>query len=478
MARSQRYLLLAQLARLALFLAATHYLGTRLTPAEFGFFALVSGLFAVAVEVLDAGTSATVARQIAQDPATERAQLAILLGWRRWVALGVASVCLASAALVAAPDWQRWVLVVAAGGLYLLHLNAYQLVFQVRQRFGRPLLLGVLLQALFLLACIAALRTLGAVLVPLLVVAREAAQVLGTRVLALRELGPPLRAVSSRRDFQTLWRVTWQFGLCALLYKLIFHAGSFSLYWQAPPEALGSYSAALRIFLPVLEVSWLLVTPLIISMSAAGAADLQRQLGAALSLHLGAAVLFCVSGLALAPVLLELLYGERYSAGALSAVIPFRWLCVTFASAMVTPVLVVAALATRREAELLGTSLAALALNLALNLWAVPAWGASGAAIACCVTEVFIMGALLLRCWRDGSWRPQAHQLLYLAPGVAMAGALAVLAPYPRAALALAVLAAPLLLAAMWRVSQRLRPPEHDPGTPLTITSTPQGTPP
>lgn len=450
--RSQRYLLLAQIARLGLFLAATRYLGAALSPAEFGFFALVSGVFAVAVEILDGGTSATVTRQIAQDPANEAAHLGTLLAWRRMVAGMLALTCLVAAALVPAPAWQRYVLAAAAGGLYLLHLNAYQLVFQVRQRFGQPLLLGLSLQALFLLACHGALRGTVTILVPLFVVLREIAQVIVMRALAVHAIGHSVYRPHAWRNAASLWRETWQFGVCALVYKLVFHSGSFSLYWLAPPDALGSYSAALRVFLPVLELSWVFVTPLIASMSAGG---LRRQLDTALSLHLGAACLFAVCAWLLAPVILQVLYGQRYSSGALSALLPFRWLCITFASSMVTPVLVVATLASRREAGLLATSLMALVLNIALNMWAVPRWGASGAAIACCTTELFILVRLLLRFWINGSWRPRAGLLLYLAPGAAMATVLPLLVAWPLASLALVLVTAPLLLLWLWQNAQR-----------------------
>ena len=75
--RSQRNLLLAQVARLGMFLVLTRYLATRLNPADFGFFTLISTLFALTIELLDAGTTAAVTRQVAEHTASERGLLGL-----------------------------------------------------------------------------------------------------------------------------------------------------------------------------------------------------------------------------------------------------------------------------------------------------------------------------------------------------------------------------------------------------------------
>lgn len=454
-ARGQLYLLLAQLARLALFLLVTRYLGSRLAPGDFGFFALVSSLFAVTLEVLDAGTSAAVTRAIAQQRVPEHEALATVLAWRRLLALALALACLGLAVSpVAGAGTQRIIVLAAAVGLYSLHLSAYQMVFQIHQTYGKPLLLGLALQVAFLCGSLIALKYAAGAWIALLVVVREIAQVIGSRWLAIQVLGTRIQARLSRVRLQQLWRETWQFGVCALLYKLAFHAGTFAIWLLASPEALGSYSASVRLFSPVVDLSWAFATPLIAGLSLIAhesSATFRAHLRAHIHFHLGTALVFATCGWMLAPVILEVLYGTRYLSGTLSSLDTFRWLCLAFSFAILTPVLVVATLARRQESGLLSISVIGLAINIGVNLYTVPHAGAHGAAIASCATEAFIFFALLVRLTLTGDWRPAWRTLGYALPALLLAGLLRSLTAYPHAALGAAIVISPFILLALWQ---------------------------
>lgn len=458
--RSQYLLLLAQVGRLALSLAITGFLGRALAPGDFGFFALMSVLFLVSQEILDMGSTAAATRHIAQRPGNEPAVLTALLSWRRLVAVLLALACMGLAAAgFVSTDGQRGVLVAAAIGLFLLHYTAYYVVFQVRQAFGCTLLLGLAGQLAFLLASIASISyQLSGAVIGLLVALREIIQVLGSRLIAMRMLGYRIRAGLFDAGIRPLIRVAWVFGLAALLYKLAFYAGSFFLWTLSTPEALGSFSASQRIFSPLLDTTWIFVTPLIAAMSHSALVNesaFRRQFNGYFRILLGAAAILVACGLYLAPVILGLLYGERYGDGPWSSVVAFRWLTLGFSCTLVIPILVVAALARHRERELLWVSTMGLVLNIAINAWTVPRLGAEGAAMATCYTEGFILLALTLAMAARGELRLDVRILVYLIPAIVLGILLYGLDGQPLARLAVAFIVAPMSLLLLWQLPEQ-----------------------
>src|SRR5712672_2931332 len=76
--KSQAVLMSAHAGRLALSVGTVSLLGRNLEPSAFGFVALVSSVYLVAVEVLDLGTTAVAIREVAARPAEERDVLTAL----------------------------------------------------------------------------------------------------------------------------------------------------------------------------------------------------------------------------------------------------------------------------------------------------------------------------------------------------------------------------------------------------------------
>lgn len=459
--RSQAILLGAQGVRVVLFVLITTVLGRWLSPAELGFVALVSSLFLVGHEVMDLGTTAVTTRHVAQAPATERAVLSALLAYRRLVgmALSAAVLALACSGFVE-DDSQRLVLGAAALAMLLVHLSAYHVVFQTRQAFGRASALGLGVQLAFLLATAGVLKlnpfgllsTLGAgAAMGLLVVAREAVQVVSSRWLAVKMLGTRLRAAWLDPAIRPLLRSTWVFGLAGLGYRLSALAGSFFIWGMLTPDALGSFSAAHRLFGPVTEAAWLFATPLIAAMSITLQTQPQvfrMQLTALTQLLIACACGVAVAGQFVAPPVLQLLYGGQYSQGPASAVAVFQWLSLALGFALVTPVLAVACLAQGRERLLMQASLAGLALNLLLNAVLVPLDGAAGAAKAWCASEALVMLILLVSAVRRGDLATGWDWLAYPGPAICIALVLWPLSAWPALQVAVAGtgLAAGLLL--------------------------------
>jgi O-antigen/teichoic acid export membrane protein len=459
--KSQAILLSAHAVRLVLSVAVAVLLARSLSVADFGFVALVSVLYVVAVEFLDMGTTAAATRAIAARPARERETLTTLLALRRLLSLGAAAAVLALVASgYVVRDDQRLVLAAAAGGLFLMHLHAYQVAFQVRQDYRPATALALAGQLGFLAACVAALKLhAGGAVIGLLVVAREAVLALGSRFLGIRRLGERLHAPWRDAGLGALWQAAWMIGIAGMGYKLSTHAGSFLLWKLASPEALASFNAAQRLLLPMADMAWLFATPLIAALSATVARNpcaLRVQLEGHLKLLLCLSALVAVAGYFLAPFVLRLLYGEPYATGPWSSVGPFRWLALGYLCALATPVLIVGEMVRGHARALLYIGLGCLALNLAANAWAIPAHGAQGAAMVLSGCEALVFLALLARCTARGDLRPNPRWVAYLAPAAALGAALWLLEGWPLWQLALAGAWAPAsLLLVMQLPAQR-----------------------
>ena len=449
--KSQAVLVSAHAARLGLSVAIASLLGRNLAPADFGFVALVSSIFIVAGEILDMGTTAVATRAIGAQPAHERDTLASLLALRRLISLVVIAAVLGLACSdYVALDGHRIVLAVTACALSLLYLNAYQLAFQVRQAYGQATALALAAQLGFLLASAAALRLrAGGAVIGLLVVAREIAQVLANRRVAVRMLGYRVRAPWRQPGMRTLLKAGWMIGAAGLSYKLATYAGGFLLWKMSAPEALGSFSAAQQLLVPLAGVAWLFVTPLIAAMSAAlahDAAAFRVQLEGYVTLLLTISALIGAAGYFFAPYFLRLLYGELYASGPWSAVGAFRWLALGYLFALVSPALVVGEMVKGNALALLFTATACLGINLLANVLAIPTYGAEGAAMALCASEAFMFVVLFARSAAGRDVRPGVAWLVYLAPAALLAAALWMLSDLPLWQLAVACVWAPASL--------------------------------
>ena len=435
-ARSQTLLALAQACRVLMFIAVTGLLGRLLAPADFAFVALLSGVYVVAMEVLDMGTTAAATRQIAAHPETEGATLASLLALRRWLAGGLLLALLVYAGVSAVTEsGQRLVLVLAAFGVYLLHLHGYQLVFQLRQSYGRVLALGLATQAGFLLASAAALKVqAGGAVVGLLVVVREAIMALGSRGLAKGLLGRRVNSSWSDAGMRPLMRSGWMIGVAGVSYKLAVYGGVFWLYRPEAPEVLAPFSAAHRLMVPVVDLAWLVVSPLFVSLGlglAHSAQAYRAQLTGHATLAIGVSSTLAVAAYFLAPMVIRGLYGEVYATGSESAVEPLRWLALGGLFAWVTPVLVVAETTQGHARVLMWLGLSCLLIAVLGNAWLLPGAGAVGAAQVLCVCECFVFCALLGRFAVRGEVRLNAGWLIYLLPAAALGAVLFALQAWP-----------------------------------------------
>lgn len=428
---AQTILLGSAVAQLGLALLITIYLARTLSPAAFGFFALIGTIFALARKFLDLGFSNVAARDIAREPGRERPILESMMAYRRAVGV-VLAISLAVFAVLQKSTPERSILFAAALVLLFTEPAALDPVFQVRQAQGGPALLNLFGGLLVLGGSVLFKRVgiAGAAFAWLLVL-REAITLLFTKFLAERLLGyRPLPGFRGR-NLRAFMGPALVFGLASLVYTIYFHCDVFFVYALRGRDELGAYAAAFRPINPLLLLPWLLMVPLIPVMSTTAAQDvnrLVRQVRDACALALGIGSCGLVAGVVLAPDLVQLLYKGNYLRGPLSSVNAFAWLAIALAEVCVTTVLTAALLAAGKEKLLLAIGTGALAVNAGMNLVLLRRFDFTAAAITTAATEcIFLIAALIgfrtaTRCsalrWID---------LGYLTPALALGAILSII---------------------------------------------------
>ena len=187
-------------------------------------------------------------------------------------------------------------------------------------------------------------------------------------------------------------------GAAALARTAYFWIDALLVRWLAPESEAGGYHAAYRMFNLALLVAThasASALPLFASRSGASEKELSR-VGKGLAMF-GIALAL---GVALfAPSLLALAFGDAYA----SAAPALRALAPAIAAIHVSGWLLTRLTAERRSRAIAAISFAALALNLVLELWWIPRYGAFGAACATSATELAVLALALVAVRKRGT---------------------------------------------------------------------------
>jgi O-antigen/teichoic acid export membrane protein len=364
----------------------TRYLGA----AGYGSFALALALVQMLGVLADAGLVTVVVREISREPRRTAELVGNALTIR--LLLGVAVVALAgllSLALPYAPDVRVAILI--AGVPFVLGLASTSLaaVFQARLQMGRAAIADVAGR----IAAFAALVVVVAADLGFLAVVAStavgAAVTLAVTIALVRGL-TPVRPLADRARWRELLVPAIPLGVTLAVNEIYFRADTFILSLFRPFDEVGIYTLAYRIYellalLPAIVMTS--VFPLLSQYLPGQRERAARVVDVTADVFVALAVPVAAGGLVLAPELLRLAADDEFA----GAATPLRLLLCATGAAWVSGLLGYALIAADRQRSILLLSLSALAVNLALNLALVPAYGPDAAAAVALGCEALIL---------------------------------------------------------------------------------------
>lgn len=449
-------LLTAVGCRTVLSLALAVLLGRYLAAEEFGYFVLVSSVFTVTRDLTDLGTGNLAIRDMARTPGTERVTLENLFGLRLVLSLIAAAGCVALA-LAQGTGRHQAILLAAAAVLILCCASALNIVFQLRQALLAPSLLSVIAQAGTVVAGVVLLGLgVAGALFATLVLVRELVVTIGTRQLAVRQLGYAPWPRLKRNAMRAFAGKAAIIALASLFYQLQFQGGIFFVELLRPEPELGAFAAAFRPLEPLRFLPSILMLPLVPLFSwlaAVRPAAFRRQAQVALNLCIGIGTVISVATAESAPAVLQFLYSAKFSEGPLSAVDALRWLSPSLGCSFVVAAIAAILLAENRERQLLQLSIIGLILYVGANLMLLPRYQFTGGAAATALATISTMlgGLVLLRQATEGV-APGRHTLPFLLPAVVLFGVLHFVTAPPTLQLVVAGLLSGMALIVIWRL--------------------------
>lgn len=384
------------------------------TTEQFGLYSFLMIWLSLVAGVSDMGMSAVGVRLWAENPGRMARTMPRLYVLRLlFIGIGIA---------VSVPVWLTlysqlpiWGLVLVAVGLIPQVQNVALIPFQAELSNWKPTVWSGINRAITVTAII------GAVLFGAGVSAVVLIEIVMPLVLLLKLMTEAGKLSLARKSeepafsFRELASDLGPAGLLVLLGMAFFRADVFMLMRLRGEHDVGVYAASFRIVEPLLTLPGVLamtLTPVAIARHAAGDLD-----GLWRSIHRAARVITLLQlGIAFALArhaneIVLVLFGPAYAPTApIMAVLVWTlplsaW---SYAWSM-------SAMAERRYARLNLLAAAALALNVAGNLWAIPRWGGWGCAVVTIATELL---------WSIGQSLPYArgHRAWSIAGALVAAG--------------------------------------------------------
>jgi O-antigen/teichoic acid export membrane protein len=376
---------------LILFVVAGRMLG----DVEFGKFSFALALGTIFETLMDFGLHQVTIRAVARDRSQATALLHHSLGIKLiWG--GVALVALAATATILRPERDVRLACYLLGGS--LVLRSYMLtirgVLQGLERFGwDSVVVGAdraILLAFGTAALLAGTGLRGLAIA--FVVARGTALALAAW-LTHAELG----GVGLRYD-RAIWRqlqsAALPLGFFLVVLNLYSYVDGVMLGVMRGNVETGLYAAAYRTYegmsyLP--SVIAAVLTPRLSDLFVVNRGEHRRVALLGLASSTGLALAAAAVAYVLATPLLVWLFGAQFE----PAASPFRILCLGLPLVFAIWVLHAIVISVNREALLVKTALAGLAVNVSLNLYVIPRMGADGAALATVVGELVSLSILV-----------------------------------------------------------------------------------
>lgn len=354
-------------------LALTAYFGI---PANFGITTLA---------VRDLAQRPHAARQIFGEVAALQAVLAAL----PYAALVVL-------APVLAPDAVTRTLLPIVGLAFVVEVASAQWFLYGRGRFAWLAAARVAGALVFAAAVIVAVDDPGgAVRLAWVHVAGGVAAAMLTVVVALRAGGAP-RLRGGHPALGSRLRRSIPLGVAAVMTTIYVSIDHVMLGWLQSTETVAQYAIAYKIPLAVLAIAMLwggVLLPHMSLLAAGRRAELREQLGWFMSLSVALLVPLVAGALLVGDELMPQLFGPGYRPSGT----PFVLLMVAAGLVLVTMNVGTAVLAVGGERQSAIAVTCGAAINVAINLVAIPLYGMVGAAVATIAAETAVIAYLLRR---------------------------------------------------------------------------------
>jgi O-antigen/teichoic acid export membrane protein len=347
----------------------------------------VATLFAVMNAAIDFGGNLIGAREMSRAPERASGVLGALLVQKALFALGGFAIAL----LVLRGAGESLAFSAATAlAVFVFVLSPFEVVFQVRLEAELPVAIHSI-ERLAYVAILFALAASDAITMPrgvfFLVVTMAvgwiAVAVAGRRRLAPARPAPPLRAFVAMQTPQ---------GVASLAAAAYFYLDTFYLRFFRGAEDVATYAAAYRIYAFGVLIPGMTMQAIFPVLSALAHRPEDRDRFAATYRDvLGKFLVLGLASLAAAPMLSAGVVATLFPRGDYAgSVVPLVWLAAALAMEVVGSLASHAVVALGGQAIWMRTTLAALAINAAGNLVAIPFFGPSGAAAMTFATEAFV----------------------------------------------------------------------------------------
>jgi len=368
---------------LILFVLAGRVLG----EVEFGKFSFALALGTIFETIMDFGLHQVTIREVARDRSRAATVLHHTLGIKLlWTTVGLAALLVTATALRS--EWDVRFACYLVGGALVARSFTFTIrgILQGLERFGWDSLVVLgdrgLLLVLGAAALLAGYGLLG--LATAFVVARGAALVLGAW-LTQAQLGG-VRVRYDREAWRELQRSAVPFGLFLIVLNTYSYVDSVMLGVMKGDVETGIYNAAYKVYegvgyLPGVIAS--VLTPRLSSLYVTDRKAHRQLVLGSLGGSVALALIVTAAGYVLAEPVITLLFGVNYAPAAR----PFRVLSLGLVFVFAIWTLHATAISANRERLLIRAALIGLVVNVAVNAYAIPRFGADGAAAATVIGE-------------------------------------------------------------------------------------------
>lgn len=208
------------------------------------------------------------------------------------------------------------------------------------------------------------------------------------------QLRDHIKNLFSHFDKNKVWEIlniAWPFALASSLGAIMINTDTIMLSWMRTPEEVGFYAAAQKPIQILYVFAGLFATslfPTFVRLAKNSHERLKEVLEKAITISLLAALPISLGGFILGDQIINLIFGNDYSAGASAFNILILTIIVIFPSILISNSL----FAHDQQKKFITYSLLGAVGNIAFNFLLIPIWGIAGCSLATLITQIISNG--------------------------------------------------------------------------------------